>query len=74
MLRSCFGFLLILKAAIGPLATPLQSQEVTTSYLVDIQDYVPKIQVDLKYATPDNFTGQTVYDFQTCLVLKEVAI
>jgi D-alanyl-D-alanine dipeptidase len=72
--RSCFGYLLILTAPISPLAIPLQSHELISSELVDIQAYIPKIQVDLKYATPDNFTGQTVYDFQTCLVLKEVAL
>lgn len=42
--------------------------------LVDIQSFIPQIQVDLKYATPDNFTGQVVYDFNECLVLKEVAM
>lgn len=42
--------------------------------LVDIQSFLPQVQVDLKYATADNFTGQIVYDFTHCLVLKEVAI
>lgn len=27
-------------------------------------DYIPDVLVDLKYATPDNFTGQTIYTFQ----------
>ncbi len=31
--------------------------------LVNVQDYIPDILVDLKYATTDNFTGQTIYDF-----------
>ncbi len=28
-----------------------------------VTDYVPGIQVDLKYAGEDNFTGQVIYDF-----------
>ena len=31
--------------------------------LVYIQDYIPTIFVDLRYATDNNFTGQVVYDF-----------
>ena len=27
-------------------------------------DYISDVLVDLKYATPDNFTGQTIYTFQ----------
>lgn len=42
--------------------------------LVDIQTIAPKIQIDLKYATSNNFTGQVVYNFQTCLVVKEAAM
>ncbi len=42
--------------------------------LVDIQSLAPQIRVDLKYATKDNFTGQIVYDFYQCLLLKEVAL
>lgn len=30
---------------------------------VRVQDYVPRIMVDLKYATEDNFTGKAIYDF-----------
>lgn len=28
---------------------------------VNVLDYIPDLVVDLKYATPDNFTGQTIY-------------
>jgi D-alanyl-D-alanine dipeptidase len=42
--------------------------------LVDVQSFIPQIQVELKYATPDNFTGQVVYNFQQCLLLKETAL
>lgn len=44
------------------------------SELVDIQSFIPQIQVDLKYATANNFTGQIVYKFQCCLLLKEAAV
>lgn len=30
---------------------------------VRIKDYIPDIYVDLKYATPNNFTGHTIYTF-----------
>ncbi|MGK5595117.1 MAG: D-alanyl-D-alanine dipeptidase [Parachlamydiaceae bacterium] len=42
--------------------------------LVDIQSFIPGIQVELKYATKDNFTGQVVYDFHRCLLRKEAAL
>jgi D-alanyl-D-alanine dipeptidase len=41
--------------------------------LVDIQAVNPKIYIDLKYATADNFTGQAIYAFTQCLVLEPVA-
>lgn len=31
--------------------------------LVRIQDYIPDIIVELRYATENNFTGQQIYDF-----------
>ncbi len=34
------------------------------SALVAVADYIPDIYTELKYATADNFTGQTIYDFQ----------
>jgi len=47
--------------------------ETPYSELVDIQSIAPNIQVDLKYATEDNFTGQVVYSFQNCFLVKEAA-
>jgi len=52
----------------------LQAEEIMPSELVDIQSCIPQIHLDLKYATTDNFTGQIVYDFNVCLVVKEVAV
>lgn len=33
------------------------------SAFVKVQDYIPDIVIDLKYAGTDNFTGQQIYDF-----------
>ena len=56
------------------LPTSLQGDEASSNGLVDIQSVIPTIQVDLKYATADNFTGQIVYNFQCCLLQKEAAL
>jgi len=32
---------------------------------VAVTDYIPDIQIDLKYAGTDNFTGQVIYEFST---------
>lgn len=39
--------------------------------LIDVHAVIPQIQVELKYATPDNFTGQIIYPFHNCLLLEE---
>ena len=40
---------------------PVQEPEDTE--FVRVTDYVPGIRVELQYATPDNFTGQVIYNF-----------
>lgn len=52
----------------------LQGNEGGKMELVNIQAVIPNIQVDLKYATSDNFTGQIVYEFCHCFLLKEAAL
>lgn len=42
--------------------------------LIDVQSVIPQIRVELKYATPDNFTGQVVYDFNRCLLRQEAVL
>lgn len=42
--------------------------------LIDIQEFIPTIVVDLRYATPDNFMGQILYDSQRCLLHKDAAL
>lgn len=41
--------------------------------LVDLEDYIPNVAIDIKYATPDNFTGQIVYSQPKAYVRKPVA-
>ncbi len=42
--------------------------------LVDIQKLAPRIVVELKYSTPDNFLKQDVYgDLEKCYLIREVA-
>lgn len=31
--------------------------------MVCVRDYIPDIEIDLKYGTTDNFTGRRIYDF-----------
>ena len=42
--------------------------------LVDLESFIPRVQIELRYATPDNFSGQAVYSFNRCLLLKDVAL
>lgn len=42
--------------------------------LIDVQALIPQIQIDLRYATTNNFTNQIIYDFDTCLLLQEAAL
>ncbi len=41
--------------------------------LVEVRDIDSTIIVDLKYATPDNFTGEVLYQLEVCLLLESTA-
>jgi len=41
--------------------------------IVDIKDVNPRIIVDMKYATEDNFTKKRLYDSNTCFLRKSTA-
>ena len=42
--------------------------------MVDAQAVVPELQVDLRYATPDNFLGEAVYgDLRQCFLQRDAA-
>ncbi|MES2199286.1 MAG: M15 family metallopeptidase [Chlamydiota bacterium] len=75
------SFFCVLAMLVGELPDNLNNRELMGSEqrtidsgLVDIKLISANIQVDLKYATADNFTGQVVYDFQDCFVSREVAL
>ncbi|MCJ7783893.1 MAG: M15 family metallopeptidase, partial [Desulfobacterales bacterium] len=42
--------------------------------LVDIKEVNPRIIVDIKYATEDNFTKKRLYDSNTCFLKKSTAV
>ncbi len=44
------------------------------SPLVEIQKLNPRIRIDIKYATPDNFMKETLYPVARCFLRKEVAV
>jgi D-alanyl-D-alanine dipeptidase len=41
--------------------------------VVDMAVLEPRLRLDIKYATPDNFTGKILYPVARCLLRKEVA-
>lgn len=42
--------------------------------LVDVKEVIPDIILDIRYATPDNFTGRILYPSADCFLEKEVAL
>ncbi len=41
---------------------------------VEVKDVIPDIVLDIRYATPNNFTGEVVYPCARCYLRKEVAL
>lgn len=41
--------------------------------LVDVLELEPSIRVDIRYATPENFTGKVLYPVNRCLLRRPVA-
>lgn len=73
--KKWISFWLILNVLVAFNPAQLQGAEtMMTAELVDLQAFIPHIQIDLKYASTDNFTGQIVYPFKCCLLLKETAL
>lgn len=50
-----------------------ETQTFSKSDFVDIEQYIPFVQVDLKYATADNFTHTKLYDCSQALLRKGTA-
>ena len=61
-----------------PTPTPTPPPEVPDETLVNVQDYLPGVYVDLRYATPRNSMGRAVYDFTEALLrygtVKKLAV
>lgn len=41
-----------------------KKSELGADTMVKVLDYIPDVQVDLRYATKNNFTGKKIYDFK----------
>ncbi len=41
--------------------------------LVDVRSVAPEVMVEMRYAGPDNFTGQAIYDCGRCFLRPETA-
>ena len=46
-----------------PTEAPTEATEPADAELVLVTDYIPEVRVELAYASEDNFTGQTIYEF-----------
>ena len=44
-----------------------------TASLIDVRSLEPRWQIDIRYATSDNFTGKVLYPVARCVLRKEVA-
>lgn len=55
------------ETAVPETTQPLQPEwEPEDGTFVAVREYIPDIVTELKYATQDNFTGQVIYEFDTC--------
>ncbi len=66
--RLILGFLILSGTFGSPSANPLRHRD-----LVDLSRLQPRLRLDLRYATPNNFTGQTLYKTARAFLLKNTA-
>lgn len=64
---------LCLLPAAPPAAAQKAEERLRAAGLVDIETTSPTIRLDIRYATPDNFTGQAVYPLAKCYLRRDVA-
>ncbi len=55
--------------ALCALVNPVNAQD----DFVNVQTLIPSVQIDMRYASKRNFTGQVVYDTSTCFLRPAVA-
>lgn len=41
--------------------------------LIDVRDVIPEVRLEIRYATPENFTKSTLYPEARCILRREVA-
>ena len=77
MSRAAFLFVLLVAGGCAPrtAAAPASACTVPASALADVRSLDPTIPLELRYATPDNFTGRPLpgYDADRALLRPEVA-
>ncbi|WP_434029490.1 M15 family metallopeptidase [[Pseudomonas] boreopolis] len=75
--RPCAGYLLALSLAGAAHAAPAVSpaRDAAQAGMLDVATLAPGFVVDMRYATPDNFTRRTVpgYEAPRCLLLEPAA-
>lgn len=50
-----------------------ETPKVSPQDMVNLAEFIPGIQVDLRYATPNNFTGTVIYDNNTAYLRRGTA-
>src|SRR5262249_53962703 len=63
----CIALAAVATACLRPPSHPVDDQ------LVDVATVDPTIRIDMRYATPDNFTGVAVYPVARCLLRRDAA-
>ncbi|MCL6477422.1 MAG: M15 family metallopeptidase [Peptococcaceae bacterium] len=70
----CGSFVLALVlAALAALAVFSGGVPLTDTDFVNLKEYIPSLEIDLVYATENNFTGQRLYDNPTACLRKGTA-
>jgi len=78
-LESILTLLVCLTAPLSLPAKPLQttmradSLEPIRKDFIDLTKRIPNLLLDIRYATPNNFTGTKIYDCPRCLLRPEAA-
>lgn len=55
-------------------SAPCGKPAARTPELVELKEVIPDIQLDIRYATENNFTGKVVYPSARCFLVKEAAL
>jgi beta-N-acetylhexosaminidase/D-alanyl-D-alanine dipeptidase len=61
-------------ASTGLDAAAAESIELSDSDFVDLQSVLPQVELDMRYATTNNFVGKVIYPKARCLLRRPVAL